>query len=88
MVNDLPLTHFLGPDGLMQLLAYIAEEHVERAEVLELIKRLFIPGYEHARLHFDAAISEGIFEPNTAPGYHWVSDIEAVNAWRVRLKED
>ena len=86
-VKDLPLTFFLGPDGLMKMLAFIAEEDVERNEVLEMIKRLFIVGYEHARLHFSEAISDGVFEPNTAPGYHSHSDIEAVNVWRENRSE-
>ena len=70
MVLDLPLDSFLGSDGLMSLLALVAEHRVKSTEVLEMIKRLHIPGYEHTRLHFDEAISEGVFEPNTVPGYY------------------
>ena len=81
MVSDLDLESFLGPDGLMQLLAMIAEGDVRRTEVLEMIKRLHIPGYEHTRMRLEEAVREGVFEPNTAPGYYWQSDIEAVKEW-------
>ncbi|XHR31043.1 MAG: hypothetical protein ACFUZC_10870 [Chthoniobacteraceae bacterium] len=46
-----------------------------------MIKRLHIHGYEHARLHFDEAIANGVFEPNTALGYHPQEDIKAVLDW-------
>lgn len=81
IVNDLPLKSFLGPDGLMRLLAMIAEERAPRDEVLEMIKRLHIPGYEQARLHFVEAVAEDVFEPNTLPGYHHGDQIQAVLEW-------
>ena len=80
-VSDQPLVGFLGPNGLMRLLALISERQLRTREVLEMIKRLHIPGYEHTRLHFDEAIARGVFEPNTAPGYYCQADIEAVDAW-------
>lgn len=52
----------------MRLLALLAERQVRSDEVLEMIKRLHIPGCEHTRLHFDEAISEGVLEPNAARG--------------------
>lgn len=45
---------------------------------LEVIKRLFIPDYEVARLYFRDAISEGYFEPNTKENYHHTLDIQPV----------
>ena len=78
IVNDLPLKSFLGADGLMLLLSLIAEKRTPTEQVLEMIKRLHIPGYEHARPYFKKAISEGVFEPNTMAGYYWQCDIEAV----------
>ena len=79
--SSLELTDLLGPDGLMQLLEFLAEETISKEEVLEMIKRLHIPGYEHARLHFDAAITEGVFESNTAAGYYSQEEINAVLEW-------
>ncbi len=77
-IHDLPLKNFLGPDGLMLLLSLVAENRLPIQEVLEMIKRLHIPVYEHARFHFDRAISEGVFEPNTLKGYYWQPDINAI----------
>jgi hypothetical protein len=74
---DLPLTEFLGPDGLIKLLVMIEEKEPPLTMVLEMIKRLHIPGYEHARKHFEAALSEGIIEPNLPDGYYWQSQIKA-----------
>jgi hypothetical protein len=69
-VRSLPLDRFRGPDGLMMLLRLLYENEVPQNQVLEMTKRLHIPGYEHARLYFEEAISAGAFEPNTPPGYH------------------
>ena len=77
-VGDSSLESFLGPDGLMRFLDFIAENRFPNVqEVLEMIKRLLIPGYEHARLHFDSAISEGVIEPNPFKNYSQ-SEIDAV----------
>ena len=78
LVHDLSLPDFLGANGLMRLLALIAEESVDRPLVLEMIKRLHIPGYEDAWRHFDEAISDGVYEPNTEPGYPHQYQIQAV----------
>jgi hypothetical protein len=52
---DLPLASMVGPNGLMRLLALLAQDCLPKAEVLELIKRLHVPGYESARLYMDEA---------------------------------
>lgn len=84
MISDLPLTSFLGANGMMRLLSYLSSGKIVRKEVMEMFKRLHIPGYEHARMHFDAAIADGVFEPNTREGFYWQNDIEAVNKWAVK----
>ena len=71
------MASFIGPDGLMTLLSFIHEKKLPEEEVLEMIKRLHIPGYEQARNHFKHAISEGAFEPGTPENYYFQSDIEA-----------
>ena len=48
-----------------------------KEEVLEMIKRLHIPGYDKARHYFDAAMTDGVFETNMPPGYFHMTDIEA-----------
>lgn len=81
LVSDLGLTHFCGADGLMHLLELLAEEGSSQPDVLEMIKRIHIPGYERARLHAKEAISEGVFEPNYPLGYYSQSDIQAILKW-------
>jgi hypothetical protein len=56
----------------------LARDELPKDEVLEMIKRLHIPGYEHARQHFQRAIADGVFEPNMPDGYYWQSNIDAV----------
>lgn len=81
-VSDLHLSRFVGADGLMILLGFLSDKKfVEPEEVLEMIKRIHIPGYEQARRSFNSAIADGAFEPNTAPGYYMQRDIEATLAW-------
>lgn len=77
-VSDTHLDRFVGPDGLMRLLAMIAEQRVAASEVAVIIQRLHIPGYERARPHFAAAILDGEIEPNMPDGFHWQRDIEHV----------
>jgi hypothetical protein len=81
IVCDLSLDEFVGTDGLISLLEMVSEGRHPTEEVLTLIQRLHVPGYEQARHHFAAAISEGIFEPNTKPGYYTTSDIQKVLDW-------
>ena len=83
---DGSLTDFCGPDGLMQLLELLATEEVEKGELIEIIKRIHMPNYEHTRLHFNQVIRDGVFEPNVSDGYYWQSDMEAVLAWLTESK--
>lgn len=76
-VRDHHLNYFLGADGLMILLGFIAQGEHPTDDVLEIIKRLHIPGYEVARQHFDEAIADGELEPSMTPGYYYQSQIAA-----------
>ena len=76
-VADMPLSALTGPDGLITLLSFIYDEKLPTNEVLELIKRIHIPGYEFARLHFKEAIRNNVFEPDTAENYYSQSNINA-----------
>lgn len=86
VVGNLPLREFCGPDGLILLLEMLEEDALPKEEVLELIKRIHIPGYEQARSHFEQAIDEGVFEPNSAPGYYSQKEIKAVLRWAARRR--
>lgn len=78
IIGDLPLSRFLGPNGLMLLLSFIYEGRLPTSLILEMIKRLHIPGYEHARFYFEEALNEDVFDPNMPPGFYWQDDIRAV----------
>jgi hypothetical protein len=77
-----PLEYFVGPNGLMWLLAQLSDDTFEnREELLEMCKRLHVPGYEMARNNFESAIGDGVFEPNTKPGYYSQKNISATLQW-------
>ena len=79
---DLSLRDFACPDGLMRLLSFISDdEFKDKEEVIEMIKRLFIPGYEQVRRHLDSAVSDYVFEPNTKEGFPHQFQIELVLEW-------
>lgn len=88
LVSDMDLESFSGPDGLMELLEFISDNKFEdNEEVIEVIKRIHIPGYEEARIYFDEAIAEGIFEPNTKPGYYTQNNIADVLDYKKNILE-
>lgn len=87
-VSDIQLRYYVGPDGLMNLLAWLADKRfAEPDQVLEMIKRLHVPQYEEARFSLDAARADGAFEIRSTPGYHRQEELAAVLAW-VREQED
>ena len=49
VVEGLSLERFVGPDGLILLLSLLVAGELPMAEVVELAKRVQIPGYELAR---------------------------------------
>jgi hypothetical protein len=63
----------------MDLLQFVSDDMFEnREEVLEIIKRIHIPGYEYARNYISEAINEGIYEPNTKENYCSQANIEKI----------
>lgn len=88
IISDAGLPTFLGADGLMQLLILLAEQRLPQGQVLEMIKRLHIPRYEHARHHFNEAIGELVFEPNTPRDFYWQHDIDAILEWSRSTNRD
>lgn len=77
-IGDFALTEFQGPDGLMRLLEMIAENDLPTPELLEIIKRIHIPGYERARRHFKSALSAEVITLNVAYGYWWQAELQLV----------
>lgn len=49
VVEGLCLERFMGPDGLILLLSLIAAGELPTADVIELAKRVQVPGYELVR---------------------------------------
>lgn len=49
LVERLSLERFIGPDGLILLLSLLAAGELPTIELIELAKRVQIPGYELAR---------------------------------------
>lgn len=79
-VGDMSLEYFAGPDGLTRLLEMISDNMFEdKEEILEIIKRIHIPGYEKTRPYFEKAVRENIFEPNTKLKYFVQRDLESIN---------
>jgi len=87
-LSSLELAHLMGPDGLMRLLFYIEEGEIPTGEVVELIKRLHIPGYEQARPHLEEGIAAGEVRPSIFPGVDDQEQIEqALRYAEIKLKD-
>ena len=59
IVEGLDLDRFAGPDGLMLLLSLIAEHELPARELIELAKRVQIPGYEAVHELVPDAVRKG-----------------------------
>ena len=81
IVEGLPLERFVGPDGLMLLLSFLASGDFGRDEVLELIKRLQIPHYEQASQPLHEALELGALIPAIGQGYYLQSEMRLVLGW-------
>lgn len=81
IVEGLPLDRFIGSDGLMLLLSLIAQSELPQEEVLELTKRVQIPGYEQVRQIYQTEISEGLLETSIGKGFFLQSEIGLLLRW-------
>ncbi|MDU6263726.1 MAG: hypothetical protein E6600_04395 [Anaerocolumna aminovalerica] len=85
---DSSLKEFIGVDGLMDLLRFISDDEFEnKEEVLEVIKRIHVPGYEEARNYIKDAISAGEYEPNTKANYCSQNDISHILNFIIKNKK-
>jgi hypothetical protein len=78
VVEGLPLERFVGPDGLMLLLSFIAAGDMATNEVIELAKRVQIPGYEQVTKLFPEALAEGLVTPSIGEEYYLQSEIQSL----------
>ena len=81
IVEGLALDRFAGPDGLMLLLSMIAEHELPVQELIELAKRVQIPGYEAVRELVHDAVSEGVIAPSISSGFYLQCEIWDVLKW-------
>ena len=75
IVEGPPLERFVGPDGLMMLFSFLAAGNLPKVQVLELPKRIQIPGYEVARTLLQGPICSGLVAPVLGQGYYLKSEI-------------
>ena len=81
IVEGLALDRFAGPDGLMLLLSMIAERELPPQELIELAKRVQIPGYEAVYEMVRDAVSEGVITPSISAGFYLQCEIREVLEW-------
>jgi len=81
IVEGLALERFAGPDGLMLLLSMIAERELPAEELIELAKRVQIPGYEAVYELVRDAVSEGVIAPAIGLGFYLQCEIRDVLNW-------
>src|SRR5580658_6428128 len=81
IVEGLALDRFAGPDGLMLLLSMITERELPAQELIELAKRVQIPGYEAVHEVVHDAVREGVITPSISPGFYLQWEISAVLKW-------
>lgn len=75
IVEGLPLERLVGADGLMILLSFLAEEELPHREILELVKRVQIPGYELVRNLSPRGQHSTLLSPVLSHGYYLQSEI-------------
>jgi hypothetical protein len=65
----------------MLLLSMIAERELPSRELIELAKRVQIPGYEAAPEVVQDAVSEGVIVPSISSGFYLQCEIWDVLKW-------
>jgi len=81
IVEGLALDRFAGSDGLMLLLSMIAERELPMLELIELAKRVQIPGYEAVYEVVHDAVREGVMAPSISAGFYLQCEIWDVLRW-------
>ncbi len=81
IVEGLALDRFAGPDGLMLLFSMIAERELPAQELIELAKRVQVPGYEAVYELVHDAVSEGVITPSISSGFYLQCEIWDVLRW-------
>lgn len=87
-VRNMHLEHFLGPDGLLRLIRFTEGTRFPLDEVLELIRRLNVPGYDVARQYQSEAIAAGFHEPDRPDWLLAQDQIRAIIKFAIDLRDD
>ena len=80
-MEGLSLDRFAGPDGLMLLLSMMAARELPLQELIELAKRVQIPGYEAVYELAHDAVREGVIAPTISSGFYLQCEIWDVLRW-------
>ena len=75
VVEGLSLERFVGPDGLIVLLSLLAAGELPKVDVIELAKRVQIPGYELARNFIGEKKLGKLVLPSLGHGCYFQSEI-------------
>lgn len=78
IVEGLPLNEVVGADGLMVLLSLVAEGGLPHAEILELVKRVQVPGYELIRRLAPRGRQSKLLPPILGHGCYLQSEIQEI----------
>ena len=78
VVEGLSLERFTGPDGLTLLLSLLAVGELPTLEIIELAKRVQIPGYELARNLVGEENLPQLLPPSLGHGCYLQSEIDEV----------
>ena len=87
VVEGLPLERFIGSDGLVLLLSLLAVGELPTAEIIELAKRVQVPGYELARNLAGQGNLSQILPPLLGSGCYLQTEIAKLIAWAMKERE-
>lgn len=87
LVEGLCLERFIGPDGLTLLLSLLAAGELPSIEVIELAKRVQIPGYELARNVVGERNLPQFLSPSLGHGCYLQSEIAELLTLTVKDQE-
>jgi hypothetical protein len=81
IVEGLALERFVGPDGLMLLLSLVEAGEFRKQDLLELAKRVQVPGYELVRDLICEATAGRVCTPFLGKKYYLQSEMQELLAW-------
>lgn len=81
IVEGVPLERLLGADGLMTLLSLLDQGELPHREVLELAKRVQVPGYELVRNLYLRGQHSRFLSPVLGHGYYLQSEMQHMLKW-------